>query len=80
MEGAFIVSTIAKETYCHRFRSKPFCGQRRANRDRDSAADNAIGAKIALFNIGNVHGSTATAAISGFLSKNSANILLTSAP
>ena len=55
MLKTFIVGAIAKETNDNCARFQPLGGQRRSDRNRDAAADNTVGAQIALAEIGDVH-------------------------
>ena len=65
VEGAFVVGAVAEERHRDRAGFQPLGAERRADGDRQAAADNAVGAEIAAVRVGDVHRAAAPAAIAG---------------
>ena len=69
MKGAFVGCAFAKEADNHAVCSLHFLSKRRANCHSDIAADDASGAEVAMFHVGDVHGTALALAISAGLAQ-----------
>ncbi len=69
MEGALVVGAVAEEGNHHARGLAALGRQRRADRDRDAATHDPVGAEIALGDVRDMHGATAAMAIAGLLAE-----------
>ena len=69
VEGALVVGAVAEEGDDDLAGLHALGGQGRADRDRDAAADDAVGAEIAHRDVGDVHRAAAALAVAGRLAE-----------
>ena len=69
MKRAFVIGPIAEKAYRDIVAPQPLGRQRRPHRDGQTAADNAVGPKVAGLDIGNMHRPAAPVAIAGLFAK-----------